>query len=91
MTDEEKEKIRSQVEDLLGTKGAIIFNNRLEKIKKIPLRRIYSLNLDESPYVIAIDGTATPKVIEVCENMGCSNLIATNFVNTNTDINLISM
>jgi len=49
------------------------------------------INLNEEPYIIAIDGTATPKVIENCENIGCNNLIATNFVTTDTSINLVSI
>ena len=40
---------------------------------------------------IAIDGTATPRVIENCEKLGCSNLIASNFVNADTNINLVSI
>ena len=39
----------------------------------------------------AIDGTATPRVIENCERLGCSNLIASNFVNADTKINLVSL
>ena len=42
-------------------------------------------------YIIAIDGTATPRVVESCEKMGCSNLIATNFVTVDTKINLVSI
>jgi len=87
----EKEKIKSETSNIIGTKKAIIFNKNLEKIKEIPLRRIYSLELDEEPYVIAIDGTATPRIIEVCEELGCSNLFATNFVDVDTNINLISL
>jgi len=41
--------------------------------------------------VIAIDGTATQRVIEVCENLKCGNLIATNFVDTETKVNLVSI
>jgi len=91
MSEGEKEKIKKDVDDLIGTKGAIVFNEDLKKIKKVPLRRLYSLTVNEEPYVIAIDGTATPKIIETCEGLGCSNLIATNFVNTDTDINLVSI
>jgi len=90
ITAKEKEKISEEINKIIGTKNAVVFNDKLEKIKKIPLRRIYSLELDEEPYVIVIDGTATPKIIEICEKLGCSNLIATNFVNTDTNINLVS-
>ena len=91
ITSDEKDKIREDVNELVGTKGALVFNNKLEIIKKVPAGRLSSLNLDEEPYVIAIDGTATPKVIEICEEMGCSNLVATNFVPIDTKVNLVSL
>jgi hypothetical protein len=88
----EKEAIKDDIDELIGTKGAIIFNEKLEKIKKIPIGRLISLShIEEEPYIIAIDGTATPKIIEACENLGCHNLIATNFVYTDTNVNLVSM
>lgn len=90
ITAKEKEEISSELDKIIGSKNAVIFNKKLERIKKIPLRKIYSLDLNEQPYIIAVDGTATPKIIEICENLGCSNLIATNFVSTDTNINLVS-
>jgi len=91
MTSKEKEKIKEDIEELVGTKGAIVFNKDLEKIRKIPLGSLGALRIDEDPYAIAIDGTATPRVIEICERLGCNNLIATNFVPVETDVNLISL
>ena len=91
MTSKEKEAIREEIEELTGTKGAIIFNEKLEKVRKIPIGRLIGLRLDEQPYIVAIDGTATPRIIEACEEIGCHNLIATNFVYADTNINLVSM
>jgi len=90
ITPKEKEKIREELDDLIGTKGAKIFNKDLEVIKKIPLSRFSRLDIEE-PYVIAIDGTATPRIIKTCEEINCHNLIATNFVSTETEVNLISL
>lgn len=91
LSDKEKEKIKEEVSELVGTKGAIIFNKDLEKIRKIPVGRLSVLELDEKPYVIAIDGTATPRVVENCERLGCQNLIAKTFVDTDTNVNLVSL
>jgi len=91
ITAKEKEQISSELNDLVGTNGAVIFNQKLEKIRKLPISRLSLLRLDENPYIIAIDGTATPRVLETCERLGCSNLIAKTFVNTDTDINLVSL
>tara|TARA_Y100000034_G_scaffold121130_1_gene164964 strand:+ start:2324 stop:3535 length:1212 start_codon:yes stop_codon:yes gene_type:complete len=91
MTAKEKDKIKSEIDDLIGSKGAMIFNKDLERIRKLPLARLGSIRIDEDAYIIAIDGTATPRVIDTCDRLGCSNLIATNFVATETDINLVSI
>lgn len=90
----EKEKIKEEVDELTGTKTALVFNENLEVIKKLPVGKLISLETDElneKPYIIAIDGTATPRIIESCERLRCSNLIATNFVSSDTNINLVSM
>ena len=89
ITEKEKEAIKDEVAGLVGTKGAVIFNSKLEKMKKVPLGRLNSLSLDEEPYVIAIDGTATPRLVKNCEDLGCQNLIANNFVDVDTDLNLV--
>ncbi len=91
LTEEEKEKVKEEVNELVGTKGAVIFNKDLEKIKKLPIGRLGNLTLDENPYLIAIDGVATPRVVENCESLGCQNLMAKTFVSTDTNINLISL
>lgn len=91
ITSEEKQIINIKINDLVGTKGAIIFDKELEIIKRVPASRLSILEIEKEPYIIAMDGTATPRIIENCERMGCSNLIASNFVNSDTNINLISM
>lgn len=91
ITLEEKEEIKSKIKDLANTKGAIIFNKELKRIKKVPVGKLGLIKLDEEPYVIAIDGTAVPRVIENCEKLGCHNLIASNFVSADTNINLVSL
>ena len=61
MTAKEREKIANELDKVIGSRNLVVFNEKLEKIKKLPLRKIYSLDLNEQPYIIAIDGTATPK------------------------------
>ncbi len=91
ISSKEKEKIRPFVEELVGTKGAIVFNNNLEEIKKVPVWKLESLEINDEPYIIAIGGTATNKIIEDCERIGCNNLIAINFATSDTNINLVSL
>ena len=91
MTAKEKEQIKEQAEELVGTKGALIFNEELKVIRRIPVGILPNLSLNEQPYVIAVDGVATPRIIEACERLGCSNLIAKNFVHADTSVNLVSL
>ncbi|MEM0465817.1 MAG: DNA primase DnaG [Candidatus Pacearchaeota archaeon] len=91
ITAEEKKELKEKIEELVGTKGAMIFNDKLELVKKIPIGMLQNIRLNEEPYVIAIDGTATSRIIEICENLGCHNLIAKNFVHADTEINLVSL
>lgn len=94
LASKEREKIKEEISGLAGTKTALIFNKNLEVIKKLPVGKLVSIEMDEfneEPYIIAIDGTATPRIIDSCERLKCSNLIATNFVSSDTNINLVSM
>ncbi len=91
ITESEKEEIKEKIEEITGTKSALVFNKNLEIIKRIPIRKLSSIRLDENPYIIAIDGTATKKIIENCENLNCHNLIASNFISSDTELNLESM
>ena len=91
ITAKEKTALKDEISDLVGTKGAAIFNNKLERLRRLPLTRLGTVKLEEDAHVIVIDGTATPRVVETCENLRCHNLIANNFVAVDTDINLVSM
>lgn len=94
ITIKEKEKIKDKIEELVGSKGALIFNKDLEVMRKIPVGRLGLLEaneLENEPYTIAIDGTATLRIIDTCERLKCSNLIATNFVSSDTKVNLVSL
>ena len=91
ITLKEKEQIKKDLKKLEGTNSAIIFNKDLELIKKVTIGRLNYLKLDFDPYIIAIDGTATSRVIQNCEELGCDNLIAKNFIELETDVNLVSL
>ncbi|MAH07122.1 hypothetical protein CMI38_02635 [Candidatus Pacearchaeota archaeon] len=91
MTTKEKETVKKMMDEIKETKNALLLNKKLEIIKTTPFGRIGSLRIDEEPYIIAIDDTATPRIIEGCEKLRCDNLIASNFVSSETNINLVSL
>jgi DNA primase len=91
MTDEEKEKVREVLDEMLGTKAAVLFNKNMEVVKKLPLSRLFYFKPEQEIYALAINDAATPNIIRAAEEMGVSNIVAKNFTTTQTDINLISI
>ncbi len=90
LSDKEIEKIREMSEDLIGTKGALLLDENLNKIKKVPLSQLSRTRAD-NVYVIVIDGAVNLSVIKSAEKMGCEHLAAKNFSYTKTYIDLVSL
>lgn len=91
LTEEQKSKVKTIVDEMIGVKVAVFFNNNLDIIRKIPLGRLFYFRPEEPVFVLAINDTATPSIIKAAEQMGISNLAAKNFTTTNTDIHLVSI
>ena len=91
LTAKEKEIIKEHMEELVGTKAAILFNDDLEVINKLPISRLSHYESREPIRVLAINDTAIPNIIKIAENLGVENLVAKNFTTTDTEINLISL
>ena len=91
VSDKEVEIIKDHINELIGTKAAILFNKKMEVIQKMPLSRLGYYRPSEEVYVLAINDTAIPGIIRVAEGMGVHNLAAKNFTVTNTNINLVSI
>ena len=85
-----KEKVIYSLNDMVGAKGAILFNEDLEIIKKLPISRLSYFKTRENICVLALNDTALPNIIRIAERLGVQNLVAKNFTTTDTDINLIS-
>ena len=79
------------MEGMIGAKAAILFNEKAEVIKKLPLGRLGYYTPEEPIYALAINDTALPNVIKAAEKIGVANLLAKNFTTTDTDINLVSL
>ncbi len=91
ITEKEKEIVKKEIDSLIGTKAAILFNKKMEIIRKIPLGRLSYFRPEEEVYVLAINDAAIPAIIRAAEEMGAHNLAAKNFTTTNTHINLVSI
>lgn len=86
----EIEKAKEIMGDLAGSKGAVLLDENLEVIKKIPISQLYSLRA-RKVYAIVIDGMATSPIVRSAEKVGCKHLIARNFAYTETDMDLVSL
>ena len=91
MTEKEKEIAKEALDEMVGTKAAILFNRKMEIIRKMPLSRLFYYKPEQEVYVLAINDTALPNIIRAAEEMGVHNLAAKNFTTTNTSINLVSL
>ncbi len=90
LTDKELDKLREYMDELVGTKGAILLDENLEKIRKVPISQLYNLRVREV-FAVIIDGTATSSVVRSAEKIGCRHLAARNFGYTETNMDLISL
>jgi len=90
LTEKETEKLRGLMEELTGTKGAILLNEKLETIKRIPLSQLYNIGMKDV-YAMVIDGTATLTVVKTAEKLECRHLIARNFAFTETKMDLVGL
>ncbi len=90
LEENEIEKAKEIMGDLAGTKGAVLLDENLSVIKKIPTSQLYSFKARKA-YAIVIDGTATSMIIRSAEKVGCKHLIARNFAYIETDMDLVSL
>lgn len=90
LTEEEIEKIREIMDEITGTRGAVLLNERLDVIKKIPLSQLYNLRFREV-YAVVIDGIVTLPIVREVEKLNCRHLAARNFAFTETDMDLVSL
>ena len=91
LSEKEVEQIRGALNELIGTRAAIVFNKNLEIIQKLPISRLPYSRFQEKPYVLAINDTALPAIVRFAEELGVKHLAAKNFTTTNTSIELISL
>jgi len=91
LTSEQIDKIKEALDEMIGTKAAILFNKDMAIIRKMPLARLFYYRPEEEIFTLAINDTAITPIIRIAEQIGVSNLAAKNFTTTNTDINLVSI
>ena len=91
LTEVEKEELR-EILNKLGSKEAVVLNSEFEIVKNTNVNRLRNtLRYVEKPFIVVMEGKATPPTIRTVEEAGCPYLVAHNFVSEDTKVKLISL
>lgn len=76
---DEKKIFKETLEDLFGTRGACIFDQKLNVLGKVPLSELPSTikSLNGGVYALALDGTIDIDLVRTAEKLGVTHLIGT--------------
>ncbi|MBI2573456.1 DNA primase [Candidatus Woesearchaeota archaeon] len=76
---EEKKKLKETMEDLFGTRGACIFDQKLNILGKVPLSEVSTTikSLNGGVYALAVDGAIDLDLVKVAEKVGVAVLVGT--------------
>ncbi len=76
---EEKKVLKSTMDDLLGTRGACIFDQKLNVLGKVPLSELNSTikSLNGGIYALALDGPVDPELAQLAEKLQIKHIVGT--------------
>lgn len=79
LTPEEKKIFKQTLEDLFGTRGACIFDDKLSVLGKVPLSELTSTikSLNGGIYALVLDGTVDIDLVRIAEKLGIAYVVAT--------------
>jgi hypothetical protein len=77
MNDNEKRAFKEMFEDLIGTKGAYILDEKLNILGKVPVSELQSTvkSLGSGIYAVIIDGPISPEFVSVAERTSVKHVI----------------
>ena len=77
-TDAEKKAFSKMLEDLIGTRGAYILNQKLEILGKVPIMELGSTvkSLSSGIYAILFDGVVDKNLASTAEQAGVKFVVA---------------
>ena len=79
LSSDERKKLKETMEDLFGTRGACIFDEKLNVLGKVPLSELSSTvkSLNGGIYALALDGTIDLDLIKIAEKLGVEYVVGT--------------
>ncbi len=80
ITPEEKAKFKSMLEDLIGTRGAYVLDNKINILGKVPITELLTTlkSLKTGMYAIVFDGVIEKDLLSLAEELKISYLVAMN-------------
>lgn len=74
---EEKKKLKAAIEDLFGTRGACIFDEKLNILGKVPISELLTTikSVKEGIYAIVLDGTVDSELTKVASELGVKHIV----------------
>lgn len=78
ITAEQKAKFKSMLEDLIGTRGAYLLDEKLSILGKVPISELATTvkSLNSGIYAIVLDGLVDKPLLEIAEKSNVNYLIA---------------
>ncbi len=94
ISNEEKSKFKSMLEDLIGTRGAEILNNKLDVMGKVPVSEIQTaLKSIENAHAVVFDGSIERELVKAAEESNVKFLIGmdTKVRQNETRVNIVTV
>ena len=75
---EEKKRFGSMLENLIGTRGAYLLDNKMNVLGKVPFTELGSTlkTLNSGVYAVVFDGAADKDIADVAEKAGVKHIVA---------------
>ncbi len=92
LNDSEKKIFKETMENLLGTRGACIFDPKLNILGKVPLSELPSTikSLNGGIYAIALDGVVNDELAQLAEKLNIAHIIGTSVKTRNNRVNIVT-
>jgi len=77
LTSEEKKKLKATLEDLFGTRGACIFDDKLGILGKVPISELLTTikSVNEGIYAIVLDGTVDSELMRIARSLSVKHIV----------------
>ncbi len=89
---DEKKKFGSMLENLIGTRGAYLLDEKLNVLGKVPFSELASTlrSLNSGVYAIVFDGTADNTISDVAVKAGVKHIVAMNSRTNDQRLNIMT-